>query len=120
MLRSTVVLLFVALIVLVLTACGSEMCPTDEGDFNVGPELEKKIWIAVSSKLNNPSSYQPIAYAGGTTQKRPDSDVRYYNSVLVGFTADNAFGGRVQGRAGVVLEEDPDKGCVVVYATLQR
>ena len=119
MLRGILVLL-VASIVLVLTACGPERCPT-YGDFGVGSELEMKISNAVSSKLNNPSSYQPEIYLSGLTKRsRPDSDEEYYDAVIVEFTAENVYGGRVKGKATVTLRDYSDDGCVVIATRLWR
>lgn len=121
MLRGLVVLLFVVLVVSLTVACGRN-CPTASSDgWNVGSELERKIWDAVAVKLNDPSSYRPVSYYNRGTQQRKDSEDRYVSRVEVRFTAANAFGGRVQNTALVTLREPSNgKGCDITRVQLSR
>ena len=66
----------------------------------------------------DPNSYEAQRYAGRSTRNREDGS-KYYRLITVDFTAKNMFGGRVPGKASVLLTEDPEDGCMVMDAILQ-
>lgn len=114
-------LLVLLSLVPLLLACGSSKCPT-VGEFDVDIELELSILNVVSPLLLNPGSYESRRYypasVDASIRERDDAS-RFYTFLMVDFTAENIFGGRVPGKAIVELREDSEDGCIVVDAELR-
>ena len=116
-------LLVLFLVVLSLTACGPERCPTvnEDGDDleDMSLNLRSEIYAKIYPLLMDPGSYELQGYSTKRlySAKRKD-DSRYHSRYEIRFTAKNMFGGRTPGTAVVDLEEDVEGKCVVVDARL--
>ena len=104
----------------ILGACasGPVQCPT-LGDSAVTTlqldfDLRWPIQLAIEAQLTDPGSYHYESATANSRNAATRADgSSYYSSIVVSFTAKNAFGGTGSGAAEVRLSEDTEGKCAV-------
>ena len=109
--------------VVLLGGGGPTQCPNLEGSpvttLKLNTDLRVQIQLAIEDRLIDSGSYDYERTRANRRnfRQRPDGS-RYYSSVVVSYTAKNAFGGRVSGAAEVDLDEDAEGACAIVGVEL--